>query len=496
MQTRTIYLRLTLAAPLHLGCAEVYEPTSFRLDEKRTELVHFDPALFLGLLDRTGREKFSAICRKGTIRSILELMKFIRLNADRIGIEGDRIPVTGHFVDHYRQTMSLPMNNERKIKQELNNFKIARTAFDPFSAEPYIPGSALKGAIRTAVLNLRSRKRNIQVQRGKGADRRLQEEILSFQFRRMETDPFRLVKVTDFIPAVEARRRILYAVDCHKDKKKLDKPQVNQIVEVVEPGIDFIGAVTVSQPVRKGVVEKPLCAEEILAALKGFYGAEKAREDREVSRLGFRPPDLGPAEKRYPIRIGRHSGAECVTVEGYRHIRIMQGRRKPKWMDHSTTIWMASDKRKVDSASHPIPFGWAFFEETDRETWTKLRADLRAGREKRLRERYAAIAGTRQELSARYEEEDRLRTGEEQTANDPVVQRQKRLDEFVQGLPNTAAFPGCAAGITEEIRAVEDLELRLRMLQELQSRFKQAIKKGFKNHKKWALEIEQLLRNH
>ncbi len=494
MQTQTIYLRLTLAAPLHLGCAEVYEPTSFLLDEKRKELIHFDAALFLGLLDRSDREKFSAICRKGTIPSILELMKFIRLNADRVGIKGDQISVTGPFVDHYRQTMSLPMNKEQQIKKELNNFKIARTAFDPLTAEPYIPGSAVKGAIRTAVLNFRNRKRKDQTPRGKDAGKKLQEDILSFNFHRMETDPFRLVKVSDFIPAGEVKRCILYAVDCNKAPKKMDKPQVYQIVEIVEPTVEFIGAVTISQPVRKGVVEKPLSVEEILTALKGFYGAEKVREDRELTKLGFRPPDFEGEGKCYPIRIGRHSGAECVTVGGHRNIRIIQGKKNPeKWMDHATTIWMASEKRKILSTSQPRPFGWVLLEEMERKRWTARRVEARSERENRLRERCAAMAAARQDLRACYDQEKQLREEEEKAANDPAVQRAKRLKDFVQGLPDSAGFPGCAGTIIEKIKSVDDPVLQLSMINVLQNRFKQAIKKGLKNKKKWAIEVDKLL---
>ena len=39
----TIRFRIQPLAPIHLGCDEVYEPFSFVLDEKRRELVVFDP---------------------------------------------------------------------------------------------------------------------------------------------------------------------------------------------------------------------------------------------------------------------------------------------------------------------------------------------------------------------------------------------------------------------------------------------------------------------
>ncbi|MDW7998100.1 MAG: hypothetical protein RMI30_01400, partial [Thermodesulfovibrio sp.] len=63
------------------------------------------------------------------------------------------------------------------------------------------------------------------------------------------------------------------------------------------------------------------------------------------------------------IRIGRHSGAEAVTIEGNRHIKIMQGRdRPPLYLDRATTFWLASDSPKPKTNNGLLPFGWAVIE--------------------------------------------------------------------------------------------------------------------------------------
>ena len=41
----------------------------------------------------------------------------------------------------------------RGIRQELNQFSISRTAYNPYNNLPYIPGSSIKGALRTAYLS-------------------------------------------------------------------------------------------------------------------------------------------------------------------------------------------------------------------------------------------------------------------------------------------------------------------------------------------------------
>ena len=58
-------------------------------------------------------------------------------------------------------------------------------------------------------------------------------------------------------------------------------------------------------------------------------------------------------------RVGRHSGAESVTIEGHRNIKIMMGKgEKPKYLDRATTLWLASEKRKPEDRDGLQPFGW------------------------------------------------------------------------------------------------------------------------------------------
>jgi len=63
----------------------------------------------------------------------------------------------------------------------------------------------------------------------------------------------------------------------------------------------------------------------------------------------------------FPLRIGRHSGAECVTVAGFRNIRIMGKKGEPaKSGGNSTTVWLAGDTPTAENNLHP--FGWAALE--------------------------------------------------------------------------------------------------------------------------------------
>jgi CRISPR-associated protein Csm5 len=70
---------------------------------------------------------------------------------------------------------------------------------------------------------------------------------------------------------------------------------------------------------------------------------------------------LGPALKTgdcFLLRVGRHSGAENVTLDGVRDIRIMQARgMPPRSADAATTLWLAAEHENTTgySSSGRIP---------------------------------------------------------------------------------------------------------------------------------------------
>ena len=63
------------------------------------------------------------------------------------------------------------------------------------------------------------------------------------------------------------------------------------------------------------------------------------------------------------MRVGRHSGAESVTLNRHRWVRIMEGRGKAHWAPDATTIWLAAERE--DSRANIRPFGWLLVERSD-----------------------------------------------------------------------------------------------------------------------------------
>jgi len=365
--------KIKVLTPVHIGCGEVYEPFSFAI--KDNKLLVFDMEQLLSALDEKTRREFSNICLMGTSDAIIKMYKFVRRNvAERKdiiekGIVKKTIDVAQALVKHYdsqiigtnqpaqrsyQSQQNRPFNNSSRI---ISQFQIYRTFFDPNSELPIIPGSSVKGAIRTAVLNARKNEvanktpRNYQENQEKGRynAKRLESEIL--RYKEFQNDPFSLVKVSDFRPVGQPKVKVTYAINVKKSSGKPGRGPY-QIVEALLEG-EFEGTITILkyQKSSERRIDSPLSFEEIKGALKGFYGKELEREKKEMEKTGISYKAI--QQPTIPIRIGRHSGAECVTIEGFRVIRIM-GSNTPGAT--ATTLWLASeDHSKPQNA---MPFGW------------------------------------------------------------------------------------------------------------------------------------------
>lgn len=350
MKSDTYYFTLKIRTPVHIGCDEVYEPTGFVVNEQQKELIAFEPEDFLGRLESSDLETFSRICIKGTLPSLVEIYKFMRLKKEHA--EGWRVGLSDEFIDHYNKTLALKPN---EVAQALNKFQISRTAFQSIDNVPYIPGSALKGALRTAILNSRNKGNTVPPFRRSSE---MEAALLGGTFA---TDPFRLVKVSDFVALNTVRQRIVYAVNRKKKPSEKEARGPYQMMEVVEPDAEFFGSITITQAGRNSGVAKPLTLPELHQALGKFYGAELKQEWNDHKQMSCSVHTLNDMPQGdIPVRLGRHSGAECLTIEGRRVIKIMLGPgTSPKYLDHATTLWFASPTSNPSSHTELQPFGWA-----------------------------------------------------------------------------------------------------------------------------------------
>ena len=383
---RSLKIRLHIISPVHIGCDDVYEPMTFVINERTKKLIAFDPIEFMHSLHGADKERFASICSEGTTASILKIYKFLS-NRE---VKGREVDVTDDFLKHFNKVKTMPIHDNKKITQELNRFSINRTAYNPYTNLPYIPGSSLKGALRTAYLSKLAKEYNVQ--KGwerylncneikfdskvynlivkKKVSRKLEKDLLHGDFT---TDPFRMIKVSDFMPIGDVKTKILYAVNKKKKPSKFDARGPFQILETINGGTVFEGIINVIRPPEKAGIKHSIRAEELLKAINSFFIPQVNSENKTIERIDVSPSVVRAINNGFKgrigktaflIRLGRHSGAEAVTIEGNRWIKIMQGKsRPPKFSrDGATTIWLASETRKPLINKNLIPFGWTVME--------------------------------------------------------------------------------------------------------------------------------------
>lgn len=421
IERQTFKCMIRTLTPIHLGCDDVYEPMSFTVDEKNGRIIVFDPFSFIAGLNPEERAQFAEICKKGTIASILEVYKFLRNKT----ADGRDVPVCADFLDHYNKTLSLPLNNERAIRNDLNRFQIPRTVFLQADQRPYIPGSAVKGALRTGVLNASkpggAGHKKSEIRR----PRELEEKLL--QYRGIPGDPFRMVKVSDFRPVGPTNTRVIYAVNEKKKPSDKDSQGLPVLLEAVQTETVFEGSITVDQPLNQAGIRRPLSLQDILQGSDRFFRKEMAREAGELDSVGAGPEKgLSPSDGASLLRIGRHSGAECVTVEGYRDILIRLGHNRTTRAAGATTVWLASEQRRPSDKKNLFPFGWV---EIVKLTPEQERRNQEIEREWRVEIEERSAARRAEQERAREEErrarEERERREKEEAEREAEEKRRK-----------------------------------------------------------------------
>ena len=372
-------IRLHILTPVNIGCDDVYEPTSFYIDKDKKKLISFDPQEFVKNLNEQDKRKLTQICLKGTIPSILELYHFI----NRLKPSGREVEVSTGLIKHYQQILALSIR-DRNLNNKINQFTIYRTAYNPYNMMPIIPGSSLKGALRTAYISSTAKEQEIVNYwerhglnpRNKGVlynrikkdsiAKKLEQDILKGTFSK---DPFSLFKISDLTPVGDAATKILYAINRKKDGRNASGPY--QILETLKEGTVFEGIVNLSVPVKGRGIRHTFTLEELLIKAHGYFARRLKEEIESVRNLdvihkgGIRANSLFKERFKkdaFLIRIGRHSGAESVTIEGNRLILIKRGNKDKDYLDHATTLYLASEEPRPKNSNSLIPLGWVVVE--------------------------------------------------------------------------------------------------------------------------------------
>jgi CRISPR-associated protein Csm5 len=375
-------LVLTPLTPIHIGCGEEFEPPNYVIDGG--VLYPFNPTALA--FDQKDREDLRQRANRSGLEAILAVQQFFhtrRSDCRRLSRLG--IPVAAGVADWYEDRIGRVVQSERGGRDVCNKLAVERTAHHLYTGIPYLPGSSIKGSARTGWLNdvdqVPSGPRDPTRPPADNANR-LEQEILEGSF---SSDPFRLVEFSDAAGA-DLKSRVVFAVDRRKrprpDGKQRDDLSVRR--EAIAGGqfraaqgeIRFKVRPASSDSRHAPRLEKCIGDFAALARACNRFYRGRLEPDLEVltalgeaqwtgafkSLIAALKPALDGGGAML-LRVGRHSGAESVTLDRHRWIRIMEGRGKAHWAPAATTIWLAAERE--DSGADLRPFGWLLLERAD-----------------------------------------------------------------------------------------------------------------------------------
>ncbi|MBK7562908.1 MAG: type III-A CRISPR-associated RAMP protein Csm5 [Propionivibrio sp.] len=463
MITNTRALAISTLSPIHIGCDEVYEPSNFVIHDG---LLHaLDPADLADSLNASERKQLATLADQR--EPIGAIQRFFRDHAERFaGLSRHQVAVAPDIVNEYERNAGKPTQRGPAGEATYNVFPIARTAYRPFDSTPYLPGSSLKGSIRTAWLNHLNRGAeltpNEQADK-RNAARRLQERLLGYAAGKFENDPFRHLGLADAHPEDDVTpppTRVLYAIGKKKRSPREGERSPQELKTFLETVPDALPAAFLSELRLSGKIGwKELCD-----ACNNFYQPQLDAElghpvlgglldtgwraligDLLSNELG----ELINARQGFLLRVGRNSGAESVTLDGLRDIKIL-GKKGDQPTYRSTTTQKRFASLSKAGIGNLLPFGWLWVDACD-DAHRHLSDALR----QKLAARSGALREAHQAQLLRLEDQQEARA----VASAEAARQQQAIAAAEQArIESEAARLAALASMSPNLRRIEEFK--------------------------------------
>ncbi|OIO57143.1 MAG: hypothetical protein COX57_12550 [Alphaproteobacteria bacterium CG_4_10_14_0_2_um_filter_63_37] len=506
-------LLFTPLSPVHIGTGESYEPTHYVIDDG--VLHEFDTGSAMAALTAADRKTLLEIGNRKPDAGMIQAVQrfFFERRQVLMAHAVSRVAVLPGVAGLYASRVGQIANHESNGGKVLNKLEIDRTAFNPVTRLPVLFGSSLKGAMRTALLDGINRGQKTQERKG---FHDFQKVVLKYQNEQgklaMDLDPLRLVQVADApwggepgLPAAQIHLAVNRKKAAVKDEKgNLRKSRADTLYQILEclPAWRYrafsgqLNLQTVeglAEKNRQGQRQLPaphlrFDARQIATACNTFYrpileqendllrgrGYLDAAWDRDLQQLLTQAKSKMDRGEVFLLRVGKHSGAESVTLNGngVRQIKIMEG-KGPDGKNRSSTaatpktLWLAANDQ--DQTSGLIPFGWLLVEihpiQTDVPDWPELQntcsphlASAHALAAK-LHAKEGEIEHLRKETEERRQQEDAVaRQKAEKAAQEAqdLAQHQARLEALSGNLRQVEAFKKGCSDRVEQLRGKLD----------------------------------------
>lgn len=384
---------LSTLSPVHLGSGEDFLPTNYVIDDHGW-LHSFNEMIIAKALEPQKLSALELLIKNEKDGSFLlrKIQSFIYQEREKIAsLANSAIPVASGFVTDYQEKVGKTVQTESNSKAVLNKLAVMRTFVNPHSYLPIMTGSAIKGAIRTAILNNLAIIAGLKHPQDVTVPKKLQNNSLKFD--NPSTDPLKLLKVSDAeyhhideLPATE----IMYAVSKRrvaKEGKTAGGPTTYlEVVSGFRSQAFNFDIRLMDSPSQDPHHMLPKDIKALANICNDYYLPKLKKELRELNDMCYLADnyvsglnrlldgELGVAlqqNKAFLLRLGKHSGAYNKTLDNIRAIEIPQHKEviNIRGYDKKVAIKVAetpevrlaataSSKQAVDL----LPFGWVLVE--------------------------------------------------------------------------------------------------------------------------------------
>lgn len=416
---KTQCFTLTCLSPVHVATGDSLNPGEYLIDQNA--LYELGQGGLSPALTATQRSELLTILESNGPALPLTVQRFLAREAGKLKYAARRMcPLLPGISRYYQSRLGQVMQNDTKNKKQvINQLELMRHVGAALGA-PYIPGSTLKGAIRTALVSALNQGQALHAERretdklSSKVAQDAERQLLGFDTRRdsptkqryrIEHDPFHWLQVGDAVSPAEhppmldywlVRRQPLKRTE--KQDNKADNMELSP-VECLKPRQSPLHCqITVktppaSRPIKNprlkqwlGKVSQlaqqvnqitlPQCHHELAWLVENGIGTDDvyAPGQNWVAQMQQLLRQLdGPLQRGEALllRVGKYGGAISKTVEGWRHIaRLGKQGTRPTYHPEVTTCTLALPQ--PDALTQALPFGWVLLHQPDQPEVTEF----------------------------------------------------------------------------------------------------------------------------
>ena len=350
---KTYKLKLTAISPIHIGTGEEYEPINYVIDKldiktadgkiiKRDYMFVFDEMEFYTKLDTQKKQEFDRIVSDTSYDARFKLYTFIVSNkeiAKKIAFQ--KVWVFSSVAKDYYDGVGKIAQKEGNGKKVFNKFTIAKTYISPNANKPVLLGSSLKGSISTAYQEQLFKKLNSY------------DKVQDLMLKPTKENLFKNFSIAD-ANAIKSTTFIDEAKNLKRKKETGDSDGLPVRLQAIMNTSEFETQITIKDKlIFEEIMES--CNNHYLPLFKSQFNFTTDEFTRKSLSDNFlkKYENFNLQPNQFLIKVGKHSGARAVTVDGIRSIKIMQGRNKPpRYSTEETTFW----------SINKMPLGWLLCE--------------------------------------------------------------------------------------------------------------------------------------